>query len=248
MNVHPMLAVIPARGGSKGLPRKNVRPLCGIPLIAHSLRCAALSKVVDRVIVSTDDAEIAEVARNHGADVPFMRPAELAQDDTPMVPVLKHALAMVEQLEGRRYESVLLLDPTSPARLPEDISRAAEMLSTSDTADGVVACSRPSFNPFWVGVTATDGTLKRVFEPEKTYGRRQDVPKFYRVNGALYLWRRDFLMETDASWLSAGRHLMLEIPETRAFSIDDEHELRLLELQIAHGLLQLPWIANDAKS
>lgn len=242
MNVHPMLAVIPARGGSKGLPRKNVLPVCGIPLIAHSLRCAAMTKVVDRVIVSTDDPEIAAVARAHGADVPFMRPPELAQDDTPMVPVLTHALSTIEHLEGRRYESVLLLDPTSPARLPEDITRAAEMLSTSQAADGVVACSRPSFNPFWVGVSVTDGMLKRVFEPEKTFARRQDVPKFYRVNGALYLWRRDFLVATDASWLTAGKHLLLEIPEARAFSIDDEYELRLLELQIEHGLLPLPWM------
>jgi N-acylneuraminate cytidylyltransferase len=204
-----------------------------------------MTKVVDRVVVSTDDAEIAGVARAHGADVPFMRPAELAQDDTPMVPVLTHALSALEKLDGRRYESVLLLDPTSPARLPEDITRAAEMLGASDAADGVVACSRPSFNPFWVGVTQTNGMLERVFEPEKAYACRQDVPKFYRVNGALYLWRRDFLLGTDASWLTAGNHLMLEIPEARAFSIDDERELRLLELQIEHGLIQLPWVKAE---
>ncbi|OJY29719.1 MAG: acylneuraminate cytidylyltransferase [Myxococcales bacterium 68-20] len=244
MNVHPMLAVIPARGGSKGLPRKNVRPLCGLPLLVHSLRCATMTKIIDRVIVSTDDAEIADVARAHGADVPFMRPSALARDDTPMVPVLKHALEWIEDEEARRYESVLLLDPTSPARLPDDITRAAEMLAASETADGVVACSRPSFNPFWVGVTNADGMVRRTFEPEKTYARRQDVPKFFRVNGALYLWRRDYLLGADASWLSSGKHLMLEIPEERAFSIDDERELRLLELQVEHGFLRLPWLGE----
>ncbi|WP_394838068.1 acylneuraminate cytidylyltransferase family protein [Pendulispora rubella] len=242
MKVHPVLGVVPARGGSKGLPRKNIRPLAGLPLLAHTLRCAELAPIVERVVVSTDDAEVAAIARAHGGDVPFMRPTELAQDDSPMMPVLAHALQQAEAQDGRRYESVLLLDPTSPARLPEDITRAVEMLAAAaPDIDGIVACSRPSFNPFWVGVTAKDGWIERAFDASKVYARRQDVPTFYRVNGALYLWRRDFVLGADASWLTSGKHLLLEIPEARAFSLDDEREFRLLELQIEHGLLDLPW-------
>src|SRR5690348_11806624 len=137
MSLDPCLAVIPARGGSKGLPRKNIRPLAGLPLLVHSLRCTARVPRIARTIVSTDDAEIAEVARAHGGDVPFIRPAELARDDTPMLPVLKHALLEVERLEGRTYGSLLLVDPTSPGRLPGDIDSAFAILDADASADGV---------------------------------------------------------------------------------------------------------------
>ena len=102
MSEPPMLAIIPARGGSRGLPGKNIRPLVGLPLIVHSLRLAALCLEIDRCIVTTDSDEIAAVAKAYGGDVPFMRPAELARDDTPMMPVLRHALLEIERAEGRR--------------------------------------------------------------------------------------------------------------------------------------------------
>src|SRR6476659_10209617 len=114
-----VLAVVPARGGSKGLPGKNIRPLAGLPLLAHSLRAAALVPSVTRCIVSTDSPEIAAVARGAGGDVPFDRPTELAADETPMAPVLRHALAFVEEHEGAAYDYLLLLDPTSPVRRPD---------------------------------------------------------------------------------------------------------------------------------
>src|ERR1700712_4536863 len=104
-SIKPCLAVIPARGGSKGLPRKNVLPLCGLPLIAHSIRCANASEGLHRTLVSTDDEEIASVARREGGDVPFIRPEELARDRTPTIPVLVHALEWAEQAEGIRFES-----------------------------------------------------------------------------------------------------------------------------------------------
>lgn len=243
MSVHPILAIIPARGGSKGLPGKNVRPLAGLPLIAHSLKLAALCPEIARCIVSTDDAGIAEVARAHGADVPFMRPPELAQDDTPMTPVLTHALREVERADRRTYGSVLLLDPTSPGRLPEDVTRAVALLDGDPAAQGVIACSRPTFNPFWVGVVERGGYLAPAF-PGAEYARRQDVPAFLRINGSLYLWRRDFI-ERGASWRDVP-HLALEIPEARAFSIDDLHEFHVAEQLIAAGLVELPWLGKTA--
>ncbi len=245
-DLDPCLAVIPARGGSKGLPGKNVRPLAGLPLIAHSLRCAALAPRIARTIVSTDSHEIARVARAHGGDVPFMRPAELASDEAPMRPVLQHALTAIEQAEGRRYGSLLLLDPTSPGRLPSDIERAFALLDGDPSADAAIACSRPTFNPFWVGVVVREGYLAPAFPEASRYHRRQDVPEFYRINGAVYLWRRDFLLASPPG--VEGKRLLLEIPEARAFAIDYLEEFDEAAALIAAGLLELPWLTTTGAS
>ena len=237
------LAVIPARGGSKGLPGKNVRPLAGMPLLVHSLMCAQLAPQITRTIVSTDSDEIASLARAHGADVPFLRPADLARDDSPMLSVLKHALAEIERAEGRTYSTVLLLDPTSPGRTPADIARAFEILQADQHADGVIACSRPTFNPFWVGVTADSaGYLQSAFPQARSFTRRQDVPAFYRINGAIYLWQREFLVSATSTL--DGRQLMIEIPEIRALSIDDLTDFEHAEALLDKGLIQFPWLAR----
>jgi CMP-N,N'-diacetyllegionaminic acid synthase len=234
-----VLAVIPARGGSKGLPRKNIRPLAGLPLIIHSVRLAARCEGVTRCVLSTDSDEIADVGRAHGADVPFIRPAELARDDTPMMPVLRHALAAIEALEQQRYDVLLLLDPTSPFRTTSDVSAALELITSRAEIDGVVACSKPTFNPFWVGVVEGEGgLLQPAFDTAQRYTRRQDVPRFLRINGALYAWRRDFVATGPDAW-TAGRHLALEIPETRAASIDTIEEFALAELFVREGIVAL---------
>jgi CMP-N,N'-diacetyllegionaminic acid synthase len=236
-----VLAVVPARGGSRGLPGKNVRSMAGLPLLVHSLRCAKLAPEITRCIVSTDGDDIAAIARTHGGDVPFLRPAELARDDTPMIPVLQHALAAIEEEERSTYDALLLLDPTSPFRLPEEIGRAVAMLSADPSAVGVVACSQPSFNPFWVGVVERDGVLESAFPSEQSHARRQDVKRFLRINGALYLWRASFLRSAPTSWLAAGKHLYLDMPEQRAFSIDDEFQFNVAELLLVQGLIEVPW-------
>lgn len=238
------LAVVPARGDSKGLPGKNIRKLAGLPLLVHSLRCAAMVPRITRTIVSTDSPAIADVAREHGADVPFVRPAELARDDSPMLPVLTHALAEIERAEGRRYGSVLLLDPTSPGRLPEDVERALDLLAEDDVAVGVIGCSQPTFNPFWVGVVVREGYLAAAFEQAGSWHRRQDAPPFLRINGALYLWRSDLIRRSPAQWLDEP-HRALVVPEQRAFSIDDEWEFELAQLLVEHRLVNLPWLAES---
>ena len=241
MSVHPILAVIPARGGSKGLPGKNIRPLAGLPLIVHSLKLAAMCPQIARCIVTTDDPKIREVVLAHGGDAPFLRPPELARDDTPMTPVLTHALLEIERLEGRKYGSLLLLDPTSPGRIPDDVTRAVALLDGDSACHGVMACSKPTFNPFFVGVVEKGGYMAPAFEgPE--YQRRQDAPTFFRINGSLYLWRRDFI-ERGASWRDEP-HRVLEIPEVRAFSIDDLYEFQVAEQLIAAGLVELPWLKS----
>lgn len=246
-SLDPCLAVIPARGGSKGLPGKNIRRLAGLPLLQHSIECSRLVPRIARTVVSTDSQEIAEVARAAGGQVPALRPPELAADDTPMMPVLQHELAQRELAENRRFGSVLLLDPTSPGRLPEDIDAAFEALDGDPECSGVIACSRPSFNPVWVGVFERDGYVTPAFETNRRYARRQDVPTFYRINGALYLWRSDFVRRASPAWLD-GRHRMLEIPECRAFSIDDLFQFEVAELVLTRGLVRLPWVAPPAES
>jgi len=246
MEVRPLLAVIPARGGSKGLPGKNTLPLAGMPLIAHSILCAQMCPVIDRCILSTDSREIADVARNYGCEVPFMRPTELATDAAPMIGVLQHALREIERSGGRRYRSLLLLDPTSPGRLPDDIAAAVRALEADREADGVVGVSRPEFNPYWHCVVEKGGYLAPLIPAASQFVRRQDVPAVYRINAALYLWRHDFLLSDDAKgWIEVGKHILLEIPERRAVHIDDADELARADLMIREGLLRLPWMVRE---
>jgi CMP-N,N'-diacetyllegionaminic acid synthase len=239
-----MLAVIPARGSSKGLPGKNIRPLGGLPLIAYSILFSKCCPMIDCCLVSTDSEEIAQLAREYGARVPFLRPAELARDDTPSLLVLQHALPEIEVREGRRFESVLLLQPTSPARLPEDVSQAIAILNEDARSVGVVAVSVPEFNPRYVCVEERDGYLVPLFS--QSYARRQDVPPVYRVNGLLYLWRRDYMMQASPETLFVGPHRMLMIPRERAIDIDDLHDFHLAEIFVREGIFNLAWLANVA--
>lgn len=232
------LAVIPARGGSKGLPGKNTRPLAGLPLIEHSIRLAALCPEIERTVVSTDSQEIANAARSAGAEV-VDRPSSLAQDDTPMLPVLQHALAAVGQESA--YTRLLLLDPTSPARLPEDVERAHALLEADAAADGVVSVSEPAFNPIWHAVVERDGYLEQLFPDGRRYGRRQDVPRVLRIAATLYLFRISFLQGERETWL-AGRHLPLEIPDLRALHIDVADDFATAEALICCGAVSLPWL------
>lgn len=234
-----LLALVPARGGSKGLPGKNVRPLAGLPLIEHSLRLAALCSEISRTVVSTDSAEIAAVARAAGAEV-LDRPEVLAADETPMLPVMRHALEELDR-DAARYDRLLLLDPTSPGRLPADVARAIDLLDCEREADGVVAVSQPAFNPVWHGVVERDGFLEQLFEEGTRYVRRQDLPRILRINAALYLFRSEFLRGERETWLG-GRHLPLEIPDVRAFHIDSAEDLEVAEALIRCGVVSLPWL------
>jgi CMP-N,N'-diacetyllegionaminic acid synthase len=241
-----VLAIIPARGGSKGLPRKNLRPLGGIPLIGHTIRCAALIPEVSRAIVSTDDPEIASVSRELGGDVPFMRPAELADDDAPTAAVVRHALEFAERQDQKKYDAVILMEPTSPCRDPAVLGRAIRELA-SDVAvgeqgvDGLIAVSEPVFNPLWVGVrVGQKGSLERIFPEAAGITRRQDVAPFLRINGNFYVWRSEFVRRLQASWFDEGTFRGFVIPESQAFSIDDDYEFRLIEALIGAGMNQLP--------
>ncbi len=243
LDVKPILCVIPARGGSKGLPGKNIRPLAGLPLIAHSIRCAQSCCELSRIIVSTDSPEIAEVAKVHGAAVPFLRPAELATDTAPMMGVLRHALQTMEALDKTRFESVLLLDPTSPGRHPSDIAEAAKKLHATADADAVIGVSQPEFNPYWHCMVEEQGYLAPLIAGASRFTRRQAVPAVYRINASLYLWRREFLLaERSDRWIETGKLVALEIPEARAIHIDDIDEFKRADVMVSAGLVRFPWL------
>lgn len=242
-----LLAVVPARGGSKGLPGKNIRPFAGLPLIAHTIQFAKLCAGIDRCIVSTDSPEIASVARGYGGEVPFLRPAELAEDETPMWAVVRHALAAIERQEGNPYDVLLLLDPTSPAREPADLAGALERLSGAPDADGVIGVSRPEFNPIWHCVVEQNGWMTDLFEAGPGIDRRQEAPPVFRINGSLYVWRTPFVRREPHSWRRRGRHLLFEIPERRAMSIDTADEFDRAEALVNSGLVVLPWLQEPQR-
>lgn len=219
-----LLAVIPARGGSKGVPRKNVRIVGGLPLIAWTLKAAGESRFVDTTIVSTDDEEIATVARAHGGDVPFVRPAQLASDQAPTMDVVLDAL---QRFPG--YQWVLLLQPTSPLRQAADIDAAIERCVATGAPSCVSVCAAQE-SPYWM-YTVADGGQMRPLIAQTTHTRRQDLPPVYSLNGAIYLARVDWLQREHA--FVRPDTIAYEMPFERSLDIDTESDL--LQLQTLLG-------------
>lgn len=228
-----VIGIIPARGGSKSVPHKNIRPLGGVPLIAHTIRAAQASRGLARTIVSTDSAEIARVCREHGAEVPFIRPASLAQDDTATLPVLLHAL---EQL-AESYDAVMVLQPTSPLRTPEDIDRSIELLAATPEADAVISVVKVGDHHPARMKTIENGWLANPPFAELAEGMpRQALPAFYLRNGAIYLTRVSILRGRQSL---QGRHCLPYImPEERSVNIDAETDFLLAEVLLARNKKQ----------
>jgi CMP-N,N'-diacetyllegionaminic acid synthase len=222
------LAIIPARGGSKGVPRKNIRQLGGRPLIEWSIRSAlAAGDALTRIIVSTDDVETAAIARSAGAEVPFMRPPELSGDKVPTLPVLQHAVAFAENEEGQMYDLVMLLQPTAPFRTAQDI-RDAVHLAATDNCDSVISVVQV-FAVHPILMKRIEGERLMPFCIEEREGtRRQDYsPAAFMRNGAIYLTRRHLIIEQGTIW---GRQIRpLVMPEERSASIDSEHDFAVCE-------------------
>lgn len=193
-----ILGVITARGGSKGIPGKNIKPLLRKPLIAYTIEAALQSSVLDRLILSTDDPAIAEVAKQYGCEVPFMRPAELAQDKTPHLPVMQHAVQWLKDNEGYAPDYTMILQPTSPLRQPSHIKEAVELIQASG-ADSVISVSEvpENFNSHKTMIIGEGGILKLINPPGapiyRRIARRQDLPKEYWSTGMIYLFKTDLL-------------------------------------------------------
>ena len=179
-----ILVIIPARGGSKGIPDKNIKELNGKPLIAYTIEAALKSKYTDRVIVTTDSKVIAEISKKYGAEVPFMRSDELASDTARSIDVELHAIEMLES-SGSSFDVAILAQPTSPLRDFKDFDEAIEMFFKRGMCP-LVAVSPVSDHPLLIRSVDKSGKLKNLLDVESTC-RRQDMPIYYKVNGALYI-------------------------------------------------------------
>lgn len=246
--MRPVQVLIPAKGTSYGLPHKNIKVMAGRPLIEYSIVCAHQLSNVAQVVVSTDDPEIAEIARQAGAQVPELRPRELALPTTPMAEVVSHACKCLFDASPSGDSWVLLLDPTSPLREPETINATIAALEDRTNLDGAVSISVPSFNPIWVGVhLQEDGTLRRHQISPSAFGRRQDVPAYWRINGSFYIWRISFARSLSVDWLDKGLFMGVETPESLSHSIDVLDDFRLVETLIRSRLVELSWLDRDVR-
>lgn len=219
------LAVIPARGGSKGLPGKNIRLLHDKPLIQYSIEAALNSGCVDEVVVTTDNEDIARVSSQAGAAVPFIRPAELATDMAKSIDVLKHAVEFYEQTQNHFFDVIMLLQPTSPLRNALDI-KEAYTLFLNNQADSLQSVTLSGVQPYLLR-EMDNGKLTSYLKDEKEHLRRQDLKELYALNGAIYIVKRDLLMNSDT--LIGPRNCGYIMPRERSVDIDDEFDLKMAE-------------------
>jgi CMP-N,N'-diacetyllegionaminic acid synthase len=226
-----IIAAICARGGSKGVPGKNLRTIRGKPLLAYAIDCARQSPRVDRIVVSTDDPRIADVARSLGAEVPFMRPPELAQDTTPKWPVFQHLVRELER-QGKRVDILADLDAAAPLRTSADLTGALDTLIGSD-ADVVITAYEPERNPYFNMVEEHDGLAVIVKRTTSPVTRRQDAPPVYSLSPAVFAMKRDFLLRS-SHW-SEGRVRLSQMPRERALDIDSELDLRFAEFLLTNA-------------
>jgi CMP-N,N'-diacetyllegionaminic acid synthase len=222
-----VLGVIPARGGSKGIPRKNLALLTGRPLLAYTCEAALQSGRLNRVVLSTDDEEIAACGRDFGVAAPFVRPAELSRDETPIVEVLRHAVQWLEHNDGFRTDAVVLLQPTSPLRRAEHVNAALDLLEESG-ADTVVSVMEVphQFTPDSLMRLSEDGRLVP-FAPGPVILRRQDKARLYARNGPAVLVVRRSVLDRGEIYGDVVRPLVMSASDS--VDIDDAEDLRLAE-------------------
>ncbi|HUH42317.1 MAG TPA: acylneuraminate cytidylyltransferase family protein [Sulfurimonas sp.] len=216
------LAVIPARGGSKRLPRKNVLDLCGKPLIGWSIEAGMKNKYIDKVIVSSDDEEILKISKEYGADV-LKRPSELANDTATTFDTIAQVINNV-----KKYDYVVLLQPTSPLRNEKHIDEAIELLESKD-ADAVVSVCEMDHSPLWSNTLDKSLSMESFLKDEVLNKRSQDLEKFYRLNGAIYICKTDKLLEEKSFFLKENI-FAYKMDKECSVDIDEEIDLRIAEV------------------
>ena len=222
-----ILGLIPARGGSKGVKDKNIRLLLGKPLISYAIECGLSCSSIEHLVVSTDSVQIADIAKEHGAEVPFMRPDELALDNSPMMPVLKHALKACEELYSRKVEAVVLLDATSPLTTPDDVGNAIKLYKSRD-CDAVISAVPAKRNPYFNMVVMEDSYARLVIEPEIEMTRRQDCPHVYDLNNAIWIFSRNTILEMKSRL--PKKSVLFVMDEGRSVDVDSEIDFKVLEI------------------
>jgi len=222
-----ILGIIPARGGSKAIPRKNLAVLANKPLLAWTVEVAIGSDSLDRLVISTDDPEIAAVGKKLGAEVPFLRPTELATDTATSMDVILHAIRWLDENESYRPDYVLLLQPTSPLRTVTDIRKSIELL-LAKRADAVVSVCETHQHPLWMKGMNEEGKLVDLYPQSAVPTRRQDLPPVFALNGAIYLALRTFLL-SERTFISDHTYAYV-MPENRSLDVDTPWELHLADL------------------
>lgn len=224
-----IIGVVPARGGSKGIPRKNIRLLGGKPLIKYTIDAALRCPLVTELVVSTDDREIQRIALECGAKAPFLRPAELATDGALAVPTIQHAVAEMEKRKGLEYDYIIMLQPTTPLRESEDIKEAMERLMKSD-ADGIISVvDVDNWHPMKMK-KFVDGLLVDYQRPPVENPPRQSLPRVYMVNGAIYATKREVFMKR--STFKGEKCLGYIMPPERSVNIDSEPDFIVAEFYL----------------
>lgn len=223
-----VIAIIPARAGSKGLPGKNIKPLCGKPLIAWSIEAGLGSKYIDEVMVTTDSEEIALIAREYGASVPFLRPTTLSSDTATTLDVVKHTLAYYKHRMRKSFDYVVLLEPTSPLRDRVDINSAIEQLIEHKNATAIVGiCKTESQNPAFLVKKNKNGTLKSYLNLKRKVLRRQETNDVYYYEGSVYVSQANALLIKN-SFYHEGT-IGYEVPKWKSLEIDDIDDFIMVE-------------------
>ncbi len=223
-----MLAVIPARGGSKGVPKKNIRELSGKPLISYTIQAAIDSKIFEKVIVSTDSKEIADIAAFYGAEVPFLRPKAISGDLTSSDDVILHALSYMQQ-QGSQYNEVCKLQATSPLRNSEHL-REAYSLFHEKNADFLVSVCECEHSPLWSGIIGADLRLDNFISDEVKRSCRQDLPTYYRLNGAIYMGK---VKQFNINKSFLGKNCIAYVMKQKeSIDIDSQLDFTLAEIMI----------------
>ena len=227
INNKTILALIPARGGSKGIPKKNIKPLLGKPLIAWTIEQAKKSKYFDRIIVSTDSEEIAEMSEKYGAEVPFLRPKELARDESPTSDAIMHAITWFEE-RGEYFDIVVLLEPTSPLRKENDLDNAIELfIKNIDKADSLVSVGEVHLENPYIMKKIENGYVKSFIEIDENIYQRQQLPKVYFPYGVIYLSKVDAFKKYKTFYQEKTIHYFIE--RWQNYEIDDIYDFIAIE-------------------
>lgn len=233
-----LIAIIPARGGSKGLARKNVVPLMGRPLVEWTIYAAKNSRYLDKIIVSTDDAEIANISRSCGAEVPFLRPSRLASDKSLITDVVLYTIDRLREGRGPEWNYVVLLQPTSPLRSGSDIDSAIEEFFSHRNINALASVSEVCENPFWMQVITKQGILKNMLRSGKRMDRRQDLPKIYRVNGAIYISKSSVLRKKGT--FCPDKTIPYIMSGDKSVDIDNMEDLLMAEIIMKRSRVRRP--------
>jgi len=231
-----ILGIVSARSGSKSIPSKNIALVAGKPLMAYTIEAALDAGCIDRLIVSTDSRAYANVACTFGAEVPFLRPARLARDDTPGIEPVLHAVQWLEEHQNYRPDYVMLLQPPCPLRTAQDITRSVQ-LAQRHRAEAVVSVVSAPHHPYWIKSISQDGRLRDFLPSAEAFTRRQDLPPAYAENGAIFLVARGILLKQRTFY--PDRTYAYVMPPERSLDIDSPWDLHLAELilgdRLKHG-------------